>query len=116
MVLFFVMIWFGYVFLSDFDAVTEHQLTLQINSRFLYVSSKIVFLLTACLIVSIFGVVYPIIIALISHLSGAEWLAGVGAADFFGGLFLNFIVGSLGVLWHFFFNLTLTYAIDYCYG
>ena len=44
MISFFTMVWFSYLFLSDFDEVTEHLLLLQINSRFLYAASKVVFL------------------------------------------------------------------------
>ena len=97
MISFFVMVWFGYVFLSDFDVVTEHLLILQINNRLLYATSKIIFLMVVCVLVSLIGGVYPIIIEIISHLAGVTWPIGIGVADFFGGLFLHFIVGCLGV-------------------
>ena len=96
MISFFMMVWFGYVFLSDFDATTEHLLLLQINNRFLYAASKVIFLVAVCVLVSLIGVVYPIIIEIISHLAGVAWPVGVGVTDFFGGLLLHFVVGCLG--------------------
>ena len=97
MISFFVMVWFGYLFLSDFDEVTEHLLLLQVNSRFLYFASKIVFLVAISALVGVVGSVYPIIIKPISLLAGYAWTVEIGAVNFIGGLLLHFVIGCLGV-------------------
>ena len=70
MISFYIMVWFSYLFLSDFDEVMEHLLLLQINSRFLYVASKIVFLVAVSALVGVMGSVFPIILKPISLLAG----------------------------------------------
>ena len=98
MFLFFIMVAFGYLFLSDFDTVTEHLLILQINSRFLYGMSKIVFLVAMTAAFSAVGAVVPAAFEIVSQITGSEFIpGGVRAADFFGGFALHFIVGTLGV-------------------
>ena len=104
-VMFYVMIWFGYLFLSDFDMVVEHLLILQINSKFLNATSKVLFLLTVCLFVGFIGGVFPIIIQTATLLMGGTWFDMVGVAELFGGFFLHFIIGSLGVSVAFLFQL-----------
>ena len=97
MISFYIMVWFGYLFLSDFDEVMEHLLLLQINSRFLYVASKIVFLIAVSALVGVIGSVFPIIIKPISLLAGYAWPVDVGAVNFIGGLLLHFVIGCMGV-------------------
>lgn len=98
MFLFFIMVGFGYLFLSDFDAVTEHLLVLQINSRILYGTSKMIFLVAMTAIFSAVGAVVPAIFELASAIMGTEFIhGGVRVGDYFGGFILHFLVGSLGV-------------------
>jgi len=105
MFLFFIMVGFGYLFLSDFDAVTEHLLVLQINSRFLYGTSKITFLVAMTAIFSVVGAIVPAIFELVSAIMGTEFIpGGVRVWDYFGGFILHFIVGSLGVVVAFLFT------------
>jgi len=103
--LFFAMVWFGYLFLSDFDMTTEHLLILQINSRLLYVISKILFLTVVCFAISLLGALYPIIMDFAFGIIGLTLIAdGVRLSDFFGALLLNFTVGTLGVSVAFLFH------------
>ena len=105
MFLFFVMVGFGYLFLSDFDTVTEHLLILQINSRFLYGASKIIFLVAMTALFSAVGAVVPAIFEFVSAIMGTEFISGgVRVVDYLGGFILHFIVGSLGVAVAFLFK------------
>ena len=104
MVMFYVMVWFGYVFLSDFDVVTEHLLILQINSRLLYAAGKLLFLLAVCALIGLAGSLYPVIVKLISYFAGTMWPVGIGMADFAGGFVLQFTSGCLGVAVAFLFH------------
>jgi len=105
MFLFFIMVGFGYLFLSDFDTVTEHLLILQINSRWLYGASKIIFLVAMTAVFSAFGAVVPAGFELVSAIMGTEFIyGGVRVVDFFGGFILHFVVGSLGVVVAFLFT------------
>ena len=98
MFLFFVMVWLSYTFFSDFDDVSEGLLLLQINNRFLHVAGKIIFLAVVCFFASAAGVVYPFILDMISRVIGSPFYPiGIRFSDFFGGLFLHFIVGTIGV-------------------
>jgi len=98
MFLFALMVWFGYLFLSDFDTVTEHLLILQTNCRMLYAASKVVFLVTICLAVSIVGGFMPVIMTIAHHVQGVPYMPyGMRVADFFGGILLHFIAATLGV-------------------
>ena len=74
MVMFFVMVWFGYTFLSDFDVVVEYLLVLQINSKVLYAASKVLFLLAICFFAGFVGGVYPIIMQTVTLLMGGTWI------------------------------------------
>jgi len=103
--LFFAMVWFSYSFLSDFDAVTEHLLILQINSRLLYAASKILFLLTVLGAVSVIGSAYPAILELALRIRGLTHITyGIHLTDLLGGILLHFIVGSLGIAIAFLFQ------------
>jgi len=105
MFLFFIMAGFGYLFLSDFDTVTEHLLILQINSRWLYGASKIIFLVAMTAVFSAVGAVVPAAFELVSAITGTEFIhGGVRVADYFGGFILHFVVGSLGVAVAFLFT------------
>jgi len=105
MLLFFVMVWFGYSFLSDFDTTTEHLLTLQINSKLQFAASKILFLVAVTLALSVMGGMVPVIIQAIFSIRGATYIPyGIRVADFFGGVFLHFIVGILGAAAAFLFH------------
>ena len=61
---FFIMVWYGYLFLSGIDIVEEYILILQINSRLLYALSKILFLVTLSVTLSIVGCIFPAVIHL----------------------------------------------------
>ena len=103
--LFFAMVWFGYLFLSDFDTTTEHLLITQVNSRLLCSVSKVLFLLAVLLAVSLVGSIFPIIIDLSRGLRGLTQIPyGISPADFLGGLILHFITGSLGIAIAFLFQ------------
>ena len=103
--LFFAIVWFGYMFLSDFDTVTEHLLILQTNSRVLYSASKILFLIAVCLVFSLFGSAYPLILEFVFGIMGYAFIAdGMGFVDFLGGLLLHIIVGTLGISVAFLFH------------
>lgn len=105
MFLFFIIVAFGYLFLSDFDTVTEHLLILQINSRFLYGMSKIIFLVAMTAAFSAVGAVVPAAFEIVSGITGSEFIpGGVRVVDFFGGFVLHFIVGTLGVAVAFIFQ------------
>jgi len=105
MLIFFIMVWFGYLFLSDFDTVTEHLIILQTNSRVVYAVSKILFLLAISLAVSVIGGVFPVVVDLVTRARGSIYFAdGIHVVDFFGGIILHFIVGTLGVSVAFFFH------------
>jgi len=105
MLIFFIMVWFGYLFLSDFDTVTEHLIILQTNSRIVYAVSKILFLLAISLAVSVIGGAFPVVVDLVTRARGAIYFAdGIRIADLFGGLILHFIVGTLGVSVAFLFH------------
>jgi len=96
--LFFAIVWFGYMFLSDFDTVTEHLLILQTNSRVLYSASKILFMIAVCLVFSLFGSAYPLILEFAFGVMGYTFIAdGMGFVDFLGGFLLHVIVGTLGI-------------------
>jgi hypothetical protein len=96
--LFAVMVWFGYLFLSDIELVNEHILILHINSRFLYAMSKLLFLAALSLAVSLLGCVYPIIVHFIFIIGGATYIPnGIQITDFLGALILSNIIGALGV-------------------
>ena len=103
--LFFVMVAFGYLFLSDFDTVTEHLLILQINSRILCSASKLIFLVLASAFFSAVGALTPVIFELVSGIMGTAFMPyGIRVADFFGGFVLHFVVGALGVAVAFLFQ------------
>ena len=105
MYLFIVMVWFGYAFLSDFDIVTEHLLILQINSRRLYAISKILFLVAVSLAASVVGGLVPIIMEAVAWIRGSTHIPyGIRVSDFFGGVFLHFIIGNVGVAVAFLFH------------
>lgn len=96
--LFFVMVWYGYLFLSGFELVNEHILILQINSRFLYAMSKLLFLAVLSLAVSLLGCVLPVIINSAFEIGGASYIPnGIQFTDFLGAFILSNIVGALGV-------------------
>jgi len=103
--LFFVMVWFGYLFLSSLETVEEYILVLHINSRFLYIASKIVFLVAVLLILSLFGCILPVIIELVFRIRGLVFISGgVSLADFFSSFVLNFSLGLIGVSLAFLFH------------
>jgi len=103
--LFFAMVWFGYLFLSDFDEVTEHLLILQINSRLLYAASRILFLLVVLSAVGALGTIYPVILELTFRIRGLTHIPyGIRLADFFGGFLLHLITGTLGIAVAFLFQ------------
>jgi len=105
MLLFFIMTAFGYLFLSDFDPVTEHLLILQINSRLLYSASKIIFLVAMTAVFSAVGAAVPAIFEWVSAIMGTEFIpGGARAVDYLGGFILHFVVGSLGIALAFLFQ------------
>lgn len=95
---FFVMVWFGYLFFSGIDMIEEHLLILQINSRFLYSVSKILFLVVLSMALSIVGCIFPVIIELVFKIRGLTFIPnGINLTDFFGALALNIIIGTVGL-------------------
>jgi len=105
MFLFFAMVWFGYSFLSDFDAVTEHLLISQVNSRLLYAASRVLFLLAVLFAASILGGLYPALLELVSWIRGSAYIPyGVRFADLARGILLHFITGALGIAVAFLFQ------------
>jgi len=97
MFIFFVMVWFGYLFLSDFDTTTEHLLILQTNCRMLYATSKVVVLVVVSLAVSIIGGLMPAIMDIASRMQGFTYMPyGTRIVDFFGGVLLHFVIAMLG--------------------
>lgn len=96
--LFFVMVWFGYLFLTGFNQTAEHIMILQINSRKRYHASRFIFLLSICAILCVAGCVYPLIVHYALRLRGIAFFTnGLRTADFFGAFLLHMIYGGLGV-------------------
>lgn len=96
--LFFIMVWFGYLFLSSLGMVEEHILILQINSRFFNALSKVLFLLAISMIISLLGCIFPVIIHFFYILIGLNYIpGGLSLTEFFFALILSNIIGALGV-------------------
>ena len=105
MLQFFIIAWFGYVFLSDIDIVTEHLQILQINCKLKYFASKIIFVTAICFGLSLIGSLAPVVIQILSSVFGtASIYGGMTFLDFIGGLLLHFTVGCMGVALVFIFH------------
>ncbi|MBC3796187.1 hypothetical protein [Acetobacterium tundrae] len=95
-VLFFVMTYVGFSYTEMENPVTEQLVLLKVNNDNLYYMSRITVLLIVGVIMSVMGMLYPVIFNVINH--SQLFTRSLMLSDIIFGLFLHCTMGFLGIM------------------